>query len=243
MKPCLIVLLAIFIALTKLPAQEKYDSISIQQSKDRITSRYEKVMEGTHHLYNGSEYFDYEPIDNEHPYFLTEEWSYSDLKYDGDWFHNVPLLFNIDQNKLIASYYYNGNLMQLVESRVDEFILQGHRFINIKNTTDTITLRTGYYEVLYNGATSVLARRSKQFIEKLEGTELYRKFNESSQIFIVVNGQYIKVRKKGDVIAALNSRKKELKEYIRGERLFVKEKENSIVQTAQQFDRINRKWK
>jgi hypothetical protein len=241
MKPFLISMLAIFIAFLELSAQEKYDSISTRQSKDRIISLYESAMEGTHHLYNGSEYFDYEPIGDEHPYFLTEEWSYSDLKYDGDWFRNVPLLLNIDKNKLIASYHYNGNLMQLVESRVDEFILQGHRFVNIKNTTDTTTLRTGYYEVLYDGATPVLARRSKELIEKLEGTEVYRKFAESSQTFIVVNGQYIRVRNRSDVIAALSSKKKELKEYIRIKRLFINEKENSIIQTVQQFDRINGK--
>jgi hypothetical protein len=239
MKPFLIILLLLSTIFISVSAQEKVDSIAILRSKDRILTRYEKAMEGTHHLYNGSEYFEYEPIDDEHPYFLTEEWSYSDLKYDGDWYRNVPLMLNLDKDKLIASYYHNGNLMQLVERRVDEFTLQGHRFINLKNTTDSTTLKTGYYEVLYNGNTPVFVKRSKELIEKLEGIEITRKFTESSQVFIVSNGQFIKVRNLRDVTVALRDKKKEIKDYIRSQRLFQKNRDLAIVEAVNYYDKIN----
>lgn len=239
MKLCLFSLLAF--AFAELSGQINTDSLAIAQSKNRALSLYEKTMEGTHHLYNGSEYFDYESIGDEHPYFLTDDWSYSDLKYDGEWFRNVPLLLNIDKNQLIASYFYNGNMMQLVNSRVDEFILQNHHFINIKSTTDSTTLKPGYYELLYGGRTQVLIRYSKKLSEKLEGIELYRKFVESSQIYVVHDNQYTRIRGKRDLLKTLGSNKKELKEYIRNQSLFIKGKEKSIVQTVAYFDKINAK--
>ncbi len=237
MKLVTISLLAISCFIFEVLAQSNLDSINILVAKDKALTLYELALEGTHHLYNGSEYLVYEPLDEEHPYFLTEEWTYCDLKYDGEWFRNVPLLFDIDKNKLIASYYYNGSKMQLVERRVDEFVLEGHRFTNLKNTADTTTVKKGYYELLYDGKTKVLARRMKDFIEKLEGMGALRKFNESSQVFVTYNGEYYKIQNKRDLLMIFSDRRRQVKDFIRDKQLFLpNNKENSIVQVAMYID-------
>ena len=202
---------------------------------------YERALEGIHHLYNGSEYVAYEPLEDEHPYFETDEWTFSDFKYDGEWFRNVPLLFDINKNKLITSYYYNGTKMQFIQNRVDEFFLSNHRFINIKETADSTTLRKGYYELLYDGKTKVLAKRSKNYSEVIDRTEEFRSFKDGSQIFLIVEGKPSKINGKREIVNVLNSKKSEVRAFIRKNNLFTNDKENSILQLAKYFDSITQK--
>ena len=73
MKRCSIAFLFLSFAVTNLFGQVQGDSLAAALSKDRVLTFYEKAMEGTHHLYNGSEYFGYESLNDEHPYFITSE--------------------------------------------------------------------------------------------------------------------------------------------------------------------------
>jgi hypothetical protein len=131
--------------------------------------------------------------------------------------------------------------MQLVQNRVDEFMLSGHHFVNKKELTDSTTFRSRFYELLYNGPTQVLARRSKELIERIEESQEIKYFKESSQIFIVLAGKPFKVNNKRDMLRTLKSKKSILKGYIRENHLFVNDKENSIIQLTQYFDRITQK--
>jgi hypothetical protein len=241
MKLCLLGFILVILLQIDSISQSNQDSTDIIQSIEKVLALYERTMEGVHHLYNVSEYIAYEPIDDEYPYFKTDEWTYSQLKYDDEWFRNVPLLFDIDKNQLIASYYYNGTKMQLVQNRVDEFILADHHFINIKESIDSTTIRPGFYELLYNGQTQILARRSKNFIERIEETQEVKFFKESNQIFIIYSGIPFRINSKHDMLRVLKSKKSDLKIYIRENHLFEKDKENSIIRLTQYFDRIIQK--
>jgi hypothetical protein len=87
----------------------------------------------------------------------------------------------------------------------------------------------------------VLARRSKELIERIEESQEIKYFKESSQIFIVLAGKPFKVNNKRDMLRTLKSKKSILKGYIRENHLFVNDKENSIIQLTQYFDRITQK--
>ena len=119
------------------------DSIILQKAKANARFFYERTMEGSGHLYNGSEYKEYQPMSDEHPYFLMDDWVLGEVTYEGETFSNVPLLFDIQRGKLIVLNYSNGNKLQLVNALVDAFTLEGHRFINLKQTTRSEERRVG----------------------------------------------------------------------------------------------------
>ena len=241
MRLCLLGSISLWLASIEVVGQYPGDSIAIIQSKENILTYYDKALEGVHHLYNGLEYIEYEPLDDEHPYFETGEWAFSDLKYDGEWFRNVPLLYDISKDKLITSYYYNGAKMQLIQNRVDEFMLSNRHFINIRETIDSTTLKKGYYELLYDGVTKVLAKRSKNYSQTIDRTDEFRFFKEVNQIFLMVEGKPSKINSKGEAISVLKGKKSDLRTFIRENNLFMNDKEHSIFQLAKYFDRINQK--
>ncbi len=200
---------------------------------------YEQAMEGTHHLYNGSEYVEYQPLDEEHPYFLTDEWIEGEIIYDGEKFSNIPMLFDIEKGKLIVPYPHKGIIIQMINDHLNEFTLPGHRFINLKTTTDSLTMRKGFYEVLYQGKTPVLARRTKQFTEKIQETGISRSFEESNQYFLETNGQFFRITGRRDLLRTLGGKRKELALFIRKNNLFTSNRESSIIQIARYYDSLN----
>ncbi len=214
------------------------DSVIIQKAKANARFFYDRTMEGSGHLYNGSEYKEYQPLVDEHPYYLMDDWALGEVTYEGEVFPDVPLLFDIHRGKLVVLNYSNGNKLQLVNALVDAFTLEGHRFINLKQTTDSITMKTGFYEKLYPRKTQVLARRQKEFNEKINGLELTQSFKETTQYYLETRGQFFQITSKRDMIETLANFKKELKSFIRQNKLFKKDREASIVQVAQYFDTL-----
>jgi hypothetical protein len=213
------------------------DSIVLQKGLVHAEAVYNRAMEGNFHIYNGSQYAAYQSQKDEHPYFLSDDWANGSILYDGEWFHNMPMLFDIEKNQVIVSYYFKGIKMQLNSQRVAEFEFQGHRFINYK-PIDSIGIGGGFYEVLYTGKTKILALHSKKFIEEISGTDLTLRFKETTQYFLFHNNRFVKTGTKQAVLAALNSRKKELKAYMRRNRLFISEKENSLIRVVEYFDSL-----
>ena len=220
-------------------AQVIPDSLALKKGKEQARYIYERAMEGIHHLYNGSEYIAYQPMSEEHPYFASDEWTLGQLKYDDEWFYGVPLLFDIDKQALIASYYYKGIKMQLVHNRVNEFVIQGHHFINTMNLSDSASLGNTFCELMYDGNIKVLVRRTKKISKSIEGLEEIRSFIESAQIYLLINSHLFKIASKHDVLTVLGKNRKELKSFIRKNGLFINNRESSTVQVARYFDSLN----
>jgi hypothetical protein len=214
------------------------DSVILQKSKASALAVYDRAMEGNLHIYNGSEYTPYQSLSGEHPFFLTSEWTSGNILYDGEWFENVPMLYDLEKGLIIISYYFKGIKMQLSSDRVQEFTLHDHWFINLKQTFDSLEMKAGFYDVLYKGKTSVVTKRTKKYFEHMSGTDLTQGFKETGQHYLLTHGKYHKVSTKSGVLSLLTDKKKDLKIYIRKNRLFVSEREASIARVAQYYDSL-----
>jgi hypothetical protein len=214
------------------------DSIILQKSKQNAIAFYDRVMEGNLHIYNGTEYLPYRPLQDEHPFFLTDEWTNGNILYDGEWFTNMPMLYDIEKDLVIISYYFKGIKMKLNSARVQEFIFNGHRFVNLKQTTDSIEMSGGFYDELYRGKTTVMCSRNKKYFENKVETQLFQGFKETTQYYLFINGKFRKVSTKQSVLNLLADRKKELKTFIRKNRLFVLDRESSITRVAEYYDSL-----
>lgn len=216
------------------------DSLYLAQSKAKVLSLYERKMEEVKHFYNGAEYVEYVPISDEHPYFETDDWAYSDLKYDNEWFKNVPLLLDLLKGKVIAFNYHTGFTMQLVDEFVEEFVMHGRRFAGIKYLTNRPVDRNEFYEVIYDGTTKVLVHHKKEFSRELEVSQEFRSFLQSDRLFILSNEQLFEITSKRDVLNPFSNKKREIKEFMRsGVSMKKNKRELSVVRIAEYFDSLN----
>ena len=227
----ILLLLLIGKSFSQLP-----DSLVLAKGKGYIQSLHKASIRKAQKLFNGPEYIIYVSSEGEHPYFLSNNPIQGSVLYGGEEFHGLPILLDLEKEKLIISNPGYGSEMELVNGLVKEFTIESHCFINIQNQEK---LKIGFYESLYDGKTQVLAKRSKKLSENLLANKIIRKFDSFNYYYIKSVDHFISIKSKSDLLKAFSERKKELKIFIRKNRLFTSNKELSIVQVARYLDTFN----
>ena len=92
-------LLLFLTSLTRAQAVVVSDTAFIRASVDSAKNAYAYVIRSQSHLYNGSQYIDYQPLEDEHPYYLANDWTSGTIIYDGEKYENVSLLYDISADK------------------------------------------------------------------------------------------------------------------------------------------------
>lgn len=201
---------------------------------------YHHYIDKQSRLYNGIEYFGYSPKIEGIPYFLENTWQRGSIVYDGIAYDTVQMMYDIVKDRIVILHFNNFFRLALFSEKVKSFSLMNHHFVRIeRDSLSHSPLVTGFYDQLYTGPTSVLARRSK-FIEETVKEQLERKFTEQYQYYIYKGGGYHTVRTKNGLFSLLKDHAREIKQYLKKKKLkFRKDKENTILQAAIHYDSLN----
>jgi hypothetical protein len=189
-------------------------------------------------LHNGPEYAEPSRTDNiNHPFFLSDDWLIGTVHYDGEYFTDVPLLYDITTDKLVTESQ-NASQLELLTDRLNEFTIDNHHFIKIKAGQNGLS-KSGFYDVLYEGERRVIASRSKSNEEKIVDQSLQKLFKEKNRYFIVKDGVYSPVNNQSAIFKVLNDRKTELKKYMKKEHLSFKiNREKTLAAVAAYYDTL-----
>ena len=98
----------------------------------------------------------------------------------------MPLLYDIVKGELLTHDPTNNYVIRLNTERVQSFIISGHKFVRLNQDNDKGSpLRTGFYDLLYNGNTALYKRVSKIFKENTASFQGLNKYVvESNEYFI-----------------------------------------------------------
>jgi len=212
----------------------KADSAFIADAKKNVIASYANGISAQSHLYNGSAYTEYISQNDEHPYFI-DEWIEGSVTYDEEFHDNVPLLYDISTDRIIVDNQYSIKKVMLVFEKVSDFTIQEHHFVLLKNTP----LPVGYYELGYDGPTKVYVRHRKTLQSKAVDYSIINLFEEKKLYYIYKNGTFYPVRGKGSVLGLLEDKKKDLKKFIRDNKLqFGNDKVRDISRLVQYYDQL-----
>lgn len=207
-------------------------SASIAEAKRIYTAR----VQGESLLFNGSDYGEYSPLKDEHPFYLSYDWIYGSVLYDGQFYDSIMLQYDIALDQLVIESHMYGTQIQLIKSKVHSFTLEDRKFINMDSSS-----MKGFYEVLYDGETKVLAKRIKRLQERISSSEITREFEEKNRYYMLVNEKFVAVKNKKSALKALRSNKKELQQKYQALNSNVKKKpERQIVILAELNDSIGK---
>lgn len=185
------------------------DTSFTNTSRSNAISIYQHFIASKSILFNGSDYPEYQSLDGEHPYFI-DLWLKGTVNYDGEKYNSVPLLFDIHKGKLITENPYTGVKIQLVSELVEQFVIDNHLFIKIKNPLFANT----FCELAYNGpAIQVIVKRQKDFQRRISGKMITQNFEEKTGYYIRKDSSFIFVRNKKKLMALFSDRKQEMKEF------------------------------
>lgn len=216
-------------------------SILLQQKKEAIQLYYNSldIQSG---LYNGSEYIIYAHLlKNDHPYLDTAKLTTGSVFYDGMQYQNVPMLYDIVKDELIAQHYNKVFYIQLVKSKIDEFNILNRKFIHLgKDSTRKGNVKDGFYEVLYDGNIKLYAKRIKTIQEFIPDMQIERRVFASNRYFIYKDDVFHEVFNQSSVTKVLGDKKAILNQALRKQHIkFRKQRETAMKLMLQQYENPN----
>jgi hypothetical protein len=215
------------------------DTAFLTTTANNAKNLYLAAVKTQSHLYNGSQYADYDPIKEEHPYFIDSDWSNGWIIYDHERYDNTPLLYNINNDKIVAEHYA-GAFIDLIAPKVTAFHIHGHTFKRFTRADDKRgNINEGFYDILYDGKVKVVAKRLKKFsqVVHLEGYE--NNFEEKVQYYIVRDQSFFPVRSKNNLLEVLGDQKQALRQFVRAGNLsFKHQREQTMIKVAAYYDTL-----
>lgn len=212
--------------------QSSNDSSFVADASKNAIALYSKSTGPQSHIYNGNSYIEYSQQEEEHPYFINE-WIDGTITYEGQYYENIPLLYDINNDKIITDHQYGINKIQLINSKVSNFTIQQHHFTNLKNEGNP----AGFYEVLYDGNTKAYVQWRKSLQETVTNQSIERRFDYKSIYYIRKGGKMYSVKNKKSVINLLADKKSEIKKFIRSNNInFKADRSKALSQVVQFYD-------
>ena len=220
-------------------AQPSADTLFMRDAVKNTIGFYTTSIQGQTSLYNGSQYREPNRSDNDqHPFFEADDWVTGTVTYDGQYYENVPLLYDITSDKVVTENYYNADQIVLVWEKLDAFTIGDQAFEKLSHKT---LPRSGFYHVLYNGESKLVARRQKVIAEKISGQSIEIEFDPRYRYFIFKNGAYFPVKSKASLLRVLEDEKPALRQFINKNKLRFKfMREEALRRVAAHYDTLKK---
>jgi len=216
------------------------DSIFLMSAVRNAHELYSRALGVGSHLLNGVQYKEYNAHfdDVGHPYFASDDWVEGSVHYDGDLYEDVAILFDLFREKVVIEHPYAGIKLELISEKIKSFSLPGHRFVRLDaDTIKNSPIRTGFYDVLYDGRVKFYVKRHKEKREQIVSGAIQIEFSDIVHFYIVKHGQYIPVKSKSSVLEVFQDRKSDLRKYIRKNKIhFRKSREEAITRVVSFYD-------
>lgn len=239
----LFTVVAIFLSPTAGAFAQSADTTFYKDALKNTIEIYNQYVREQTNLYNGYEYV--KPVqtsDEEHPFFKFDDWTTGTLEYDDELFQGISLLYDLTSDKLVTEHPVNGNALELIREKIKCFSLSEHKFERIKNETVANSLpQTGFYEILYGGATKAIAFRQKRKLETISSGSVDMSYPQKDRYYIFKSGKYFHVAGKASIFKILSDQKPALRQLLRSQKLsFYKNQESTLARLAEFYDTLKK---
>lgn len=182
-------------------------------------------------IYNGRLFRGYEYGIEGHAFYSNSDWQIGKIRYDGIWYNDLPLRYDIYKNEVMVNHPNNIPII-LFGERVQQFHFAGLHFYRLKSGIKNEP-PADIYQLLADGKIKLLSRRSKIIEENLENKKVEKKFIEQHKYYLVKDGEYHLVRNQNSMLNLLSDRRQEILKDLRKNNIrFKKDREKAIIHIA-----------
>ena len=192
-------------------------------------------------LYNGPNYDIGTRIVKGSPNFMdTLALDMGSVVYYGFKYIDVPLIYNIHDDLLVSVRPDGFTRFTFLPDRLTEFTLLNHRFIRLDpDSAERRVVKPGFYDNLYDDKIQVLAKRTKNIHVENSLLSVDDYYEPKMYYYLKKAGRYYSIGSEGDFLDVLKDRKKELKKYIKDNKIkFRKQPEDAMVMLATYYDQL-----
>lgn len=192
-------------------------------------------------LYNGRQQSLYPSHMANHPYLIEEDYYQGVISYDGIEYPNILMRLDLYKNELIVCSPNKMLDIVLQNDRIDFAKLHTYHTIYYQTENLKGAPPNGFYSILYSNDCVVLSKNNCSLTEIRKDEILTGTFNKSTRYYIKKDDVYYTVRNMNGVLSVFKPYKKELKQYIKNNRInFKKNPEQAIVDVVKQYESIKR---
>ena len=190
-------------------------------------------------VYNGVQYQRYAAVLHYgQPFFIADSLIVGSVTIDGLTYEKVPLMLDEVNDELITTDLQGDNLVQLPKHKIEGFTIGRHAFAHIKGKD----LKDGYYRLLYNGRSQLLAKENKSIHVKPGRitAETERTVNSSTDYYLKTEKGYQKFHRLSQFLTLFGKERGRVENFIRDNKLRTRtNREDLYSQAASFFDIAN----
>lgn len=146
---------------------------------------------------------------------LTSGW----ISYDGQYYNNVLLQWDIFQNYVITGSMVSNSKMILRNELIDSFSFAGHLVKYLSSDKENNLMQEGLYDILYIGPSTLMARRIIITRDLMSNNQLVYYMLDKSKHYIRKKGIYYHVSNKKDLAHLFAKEMTEIKRAVRRNKL------------------------
>lgn len=225
--------LVLFILLPYSQATAQSDSSAFALA----VAQFHRVLSPENGLYNGGEYVDYSStLKSGHPYFGSELPYGGGVTYDGIRYDHLQLWYDVVADAVVLIPPNMGFKMTLLSPKLHDFDLAGQRFLRLTRDS-TRDIRTGFYELLYDGRIRLFRRTSKNIQENVTAQGVERYIYADSSYYLDKGGHFFPINRKKSLLAALADKRRDVQVFIRRNKISLKRgKDEALVKIITYYD-------
>ena len=222
-------------------AQALSDSAFVVMISHHMNDLYFGELKSEAPIYNGKMYHPVSNLDEGgHALFLSNQYTKGTLVYNANVYHDVNLMYDLVRDELVLLNFDQVGGIVVWPDCVDAFSLHQHTFIHIgRDSVAKKGITPGYYDLLYKGKTSLLAKRIKTITEVPDQYKVNRTVSEENRYYLLKDSVYTLIKSRKDLLRLLGPTRAENLRYIKKEHInFKKNKENAMVRIVSYNDSI-----
>ncbi len=214
------------------------DSASINQKIKQSIQLYDNYMGAQSAIFNGPDYLPLNFKKEGIPFFEVDSMATGWVGYEGRIYEPMHIQYDVARNHVVILNYDKRGRIILNNELVDSFQLLNHRFLRLQANSAQNLGTTGFYDLLYNGKTKVLASRKKAFREVIKDNEVIRVFVKQDRHFVFKGDKYYLVNNKKDVFRLFDDKKHEIKAAMRQQKIKFRRSnfEEALLMAAKIYD-------
>jgi hypothetical protein len=225
----------------KLLAQNDEAAVAAADAPPYPVTLYKSATILTQNLYNGRQYYLYDAREEEFQFYNQRKWHNGVVMYDGQRFDSIPMLYDIFKDELVIKHFMGDHLL-LQSEKVSYFILDQHHFARLEAGKEIDPqMRTGFYDIVYNGKSRMIVRRTKSRQEKIIEKRVTALYLAKNFYYVFKDDRFHGVQSKKAVYNLFPEHKKELRKVLRDEKIrFRKNRELAIARMVAKHDELAR---
>jgi hypothetical protein len=190
-------------------------------------------------LYNGRAWRNLYYKIREDQFLFSTEFLTGSVTVEGRTFNNLPLKYDIFNDELLTITDHSI-ILQLNKEMIDLFTVKYQdRVYNFRKLNeDSISVVSGFVNVLYDGGTSLYVKYRKEIL-LLAVENKYDMFNQVNRIFVEKNGRIFRVDSKAELLKLLEDQKRLIRSFIRSSKLRISRRNpDSFKPVIEYYDKL-----